>query len=140
MYLGLAALVLLSPSLTAAAKPVAVESEYEYAVRMVQSIDGKAVEFTGLLSARSRVETKNGETRHKVWFHYDLVSPDGSVRAKGVAHRDSRSGGKTSHYMYNYHMNFIQAGRGVVARTRVLTHYVFNGQGELVVLKVSRTP
>ena len=117
----------------AAAKPVTYE--YTIQARMTVSIDGKWVPFTGTMFVSSRIVGNGAQTRHRTTYKFDLVSEDGTIRASGSVHRDVRTGPKkASQDHFIYRMNFIQAGRGVVAQMRFHTHYVFNAKGELVAL------
>jgi hypothetical protein len=72
----------------------------------------------------------------KTWTRYEFVSADGTVRAHGRSVRDQRTGSGATHSFYNYHLIFVKQGVGVVARYRVLTHYVYDANGRLVSVKI----
>jgi hypothetical protein len=131
----LALLVLAAVAVEPASAAKPVTHAYKIQAQMFMSVDGSLVRFTGTLSVSSRIVGSGAQTRHKTTYEYDFVSLDGTIRATGQMHRDVRTGPKESkQYHHTYHMNFIQAGKGLVAQVRRHTHYVFNANGELVSL------
>jgi hypothetical protein len=117
-----------------AAKPVAYE--YSFPVSFVQPIQGVDIEFSGIISISSRVVGQGAQTRHRATMRYHFVSEDGTIRAIGLSHTDSRIGPRSaSQYHYNYRLRFIRKGQGVVARMGLHTHTVYNAKGELVVYR-----